>query len=189
MKRKVILSIGCKFAMFQFHPSFIQLVQVSREVLAPHSNCRPGIWDLLFSSSSMACPGVPPHHTLPPAQCSEVWNWNSSPRHSRFGVGAWALCPKHLLCMFVLCAHPQLRECWSGCSSAIVSVLWHCRKHPLGTAGYSIHNHKPIHSLRHLLFLAPPQPPLNYQMLNRSISSKYFCCLFFLLAFRTPLRF
>lgn len=64
MQRKIILSIGHKFAMFQFHPSFIQLVQVSWEVLAPHSHCRPGIWDLFFSSSLLDCSGVPPHYTL-----------------------------------------------------------------------------------------------------------------------------
>lgn len=60
----MILSIGCKFAMFQFHASSIQLVQVSQEVLAPHSHCRPGIWDFFFSSLLLDWPGVPPQHTL-----------------------------------------------------------------------------------------------------------------------------
>lgn len=64
MERKVILSIGCKFAMFQFHPSFMQPVQVSWEVLAPHSHCRPGIWDFFISSSLLDCPGVLSLHKL-----------------------------------------------------------------------------------------------------------------------------
>lgn len=71
MKRKMILSIGCKFAMFHFYPSFTQLVQVSWEVLAPHSHCRPGICSSLPFAGLPCCPSPP--HTSYPALCSEAW--------------------------------------------------------------------------------------------------------------------